>query len=397
MTNRNDSLSLHNLASDFVITTGIDGQPTRWFWRGAWYVWNGSYYQPASQESLERDILRFLKAKSVQVKISTIRGIAELLRLEQFLEVEQAPSWLNGGGNADPMHLFPVKNGLLKIRKTAEPELLNHTPAFWGMSSTNFGYSRDSSSNLWLGFLDQLWSDNPDAQAVLQEWIGYCLLPNTSQQKILAIIGLPRSGKSTIARVVTELLGRANVASPSIRSLSGHFGLWGLLDKSLAIIPDATLPRPCPALEEVLKSISGEDSVDIHRKGMAPLVGLRLPTRLMLLANEHPAFHDPSGALERRLIVLRTEQSFYGKEDIHLTNKLIEELPGILNWAIEGLKRLWKRGRFPDKTTLNADALLDNLPDRDRVRRIVISYDQPRPRRSRSRRRDRQTSRPKKH
>ena len=125
------------------------------------------------------------------------------------------------------------------------------------------------------------------------------LLPDArhAQQKIVEIIGPPASGKSTVARVLTQVLGRANVASPSIRDLSNNFGLWGLLDKKLAIIPDAVLPRPCPALEEVLKSVSGEDAVDIHRKGLPPLTGIRLGVRLMVLANELPAFQDPSGAL----------------------------------------------------------------------------------------------------
>jgi hypothetical protein len=101
-----------------------------------------------------------------------------------------------------------------------------------------------------------------------------------------------------------------------------------------------------------MKSISGEDAVDLNRKGMPPLTSIKLPTRLMLLANEIPAFHDPSGALKRRLIVLRTEQSFFGNEDIHLTSKLLKELPGILNWSIEGLKRLWSRGHFSNSASL---------------------------------------------
>jgi putative DNA primase/helicase len=71
-----------------------------------------------------------------------------------------------------------------------------------------------------------------------------------------------------------------------------------------------------------------------------------------VVAYEVPAFHDPSGALKRRLIVLRTKQSFFGNEDIHLTNKLLKELPGILNWSIEGLKRLWSRGHFPHSASL---------------------------------------------
>lgn len=254
------------------------------------------------------------------------------------------PAWLQAR-RSNPRNIFPLENGLLCLRENCEPELHPHDPAHWALSSAGYAYSKKASYRKWTAFLRQLFADARQRD-ILQEWFGYCLLANTSQQKILAIIGPPRSGKSTIARVLTELLGRTNVASPSIRSLSGQFGLWGFLEKTLAIIPDATLHKPCPALEELLKSISGEDAVDIHRKGMPPLTGIRLPTRLMLLANELPAFRDPSGALDRRLIALETAQTFYGKEDIQMTTKLLKELPGILNWSIEGLKRLRERGHF---------------------------------------------------
>lgn len=369
----------YELAQDFLKETAIGGQPTRWFWRGGWYVWSGTHYQQVGQEFIERDVLQFLRDKTVAViNVGTIRGVVDLLRLLQVCEVQQAPAWIQGHSDLTAAQLFPVKNGLLRLRENYAPEVLPHTPAFWGLSASDFLYSKDASCCSWNRFLDQLWSDDFQTRSVLQEWVGYCLLPNTSQQKILAIMGPPRSGKSTIGRVLTELLGRQNVASPSIRSLSGQFGLWGMLDKSLAIIPDATLPKPCPALEELLKSISGEDSVDIHRKGMPPLTGIRLPTRLMLLANEPPTFHDPSGALERRLIVLRTERSFFNREDIQLTNRLLEELPGILNWAIEGLERLWNRGHFPEtRKVMSPEKILDNLPTPDRVSRIVITYDRP--------------------
>ena len=132
----------------------------------------------------------------------------------------------------------------------------------------------------------------------------------------------------------------------SIRSLSGQFGLWGLLDKLAAIVPDAMLLRPCPALEELLKSISGEDAVDIHRKGLPPLTGVKLPTRIVIVSNDPPKFCDPSGALDRRIMSLHTQHSFFGQEDITLTNTLLRELPGILNWAIRGWERLQSRGCY---------------------------------------------------
>ena len=55
---------------------------------------------------------------------------------------------------------------------------------------------------------------------------------------------------------------------------------------------------------------------------------------------------DASGALAGRFVVLRLTESFYGREDRLLTNRLLAELPGILNWAITGWKRLQERGHF---------------------------------------------------
>jgi putative DNA primase/helicase len=64
----------------------------------------------------------------------------------------------------------------------------------------------------------------------------------------------------------------------------------------------------------------------------------------MFLTNELPRFSDSSGALAGRFVILRMTESFYGKEDTGLTQRLLAELPGILNWAIEGWHRLRERG-----------------------------------------------------
>jgi putative DNA primase/helicase len=58
------------------------------------------------------------------------------------------------------------------------------------------------------------------------------------------------------------------------------------------------------------------------------------------------ALTDSSGALVGRFIVLLFPNSFYGNENIGLTNELLEELPGILNWALDGYDNLRDRGYF---------------------------------------------------
>ncbi len=81
----------------------------------------------------------------------------------------------------------------------------------------------------------------------------------------------------------------------------------------------------------------------------------RLLTRFMVLTNELPSLSDGSGALAGRFIVLMLKNSFFGREDPALTNKLTAELSGILNWAIAGYRRLRKRGHFiMPKSSLDA-------------------------------------------
>jgi putative DNA primase/helicase len=98
-------------------------------------------------------------------------------------------------------------------------------------------------------------------------------------------------------------------------------------------------------ISERLLSITGEDVLDVDRKYLRAWSGI-LGTRIVILSNELPAFKDDSGALASWFVLLRIESSFYGYEDTGLTDRLLVERPGILNWALEGWDRLRQRGHF---------------------------------------------------
>jgi putative DNA primase/helicase len=168
---------------------------------------------------------------------------------------------------------------------------------------------------------------------------------DTRQQKLFGLIGAKRGGKGTIARVLTALVGEGNVAGPTIASLSERFGLAPLLGRPLAIISDARLESKNLTLVERLLAISGEDRISVDRK-YVPAQQVRLPTRFVLISNETPRFTDTSGALASRFVILHITKSFYGHEDLTLTETLLGELPGIFNWALTGLERLNRRGHF---------------------------------------------------
>jgi putative DNA primase/helicase len=146
----------------------------------------------------------------------------------------------------------------------------------------------------------------------------------------------------------TRLVGPHNYAAPTLASLGERFGLAPLIGKSLAIISDARLSGRADqqVIVERLLSITGEDGQTIDRKyNPKPWTG-KLSTRFVILTNELPKLGDASGALASRFIMLLMTQSFYGREDRGLTDKLLTELPGILNWAITGWETLKRVGHF---------------------------------------------------
>ena len=68
-------------------------------------------------------------------------------------------------------------------------------------------------------FLGDLWGDDTEAMEALQEFFGYTISGRTDLHKILLLVGPLRSGKGTIARVLTSLIGKPNVTGPTLASL----------------------------------------------------------------------------------------------------------------------------------------------------------------------------------
>jgi putative DNA primase/helicase len=175
----------------------------------------------------------------------------------------------------------------------------------------------------WFAFLQELWGDDAETIAALQEMFGYLVSGDTRQQKMFLLVGPKRGGKGTIGRVLTRMIGRHNVAGPTLASLGTNFGLQDLIAKPVAVISDARIGKRSDGslIAERLLSVSGEDLQNVDRKYLTPWSGY-LPTRFVML-----------------------HKSFYDQEKPELTDELCGELPGIFNWSLDGLQRLRARAR----------------------------------------------------
>jgi putative DNA primase/helicase len=340
-----------------------DGRLLRRRWRGSWMRWTGTSWRELDEQQMRAFLYKRLEHATYQGGIDKhgqpevrdwaptkqkISNLLDALGAIALLPTEvDAPTWVDetaGGANQGP--IVACQNGLLRIRDRA---LLPHDPGFFNLVSVPFAYHPEATAPTWLRFLHQIWPHDPDAIRALQEWFGYVLSGRTDQQKILLMVGPSRSGKGTIARVLKELVGRDNLAGPTLAGLGTNFGLSTLVGKPLAVISDARLDNGSnnSQVVERLLTISGEDTIDIDRKYREVWTG-KLPTRLMILTNELPYFGDSSGVIAKRFIVLNMRVSWLGKEDTTLMDKLTAEMPGMLNWALDGLARLESTGRITE-------------------------------------------------
>jgi putative DNA primase/helicase len=287
-----------------------------------------------------------LELVDFQSNPATINSALESIRAFTHLPISvESPSWIGDAPSGlAARDILPCRSKLLHLPTNT---YLPATPKFFTVNALEFDPDPNAPApSQWYAFLHQLFDGDVESLDLLQEWFGYCLTGDTSQQKMMLIVGPTRSGKGTLARVLGHLIGRGNICGPTTSSLAEQFGLQPLLGKSLAIVSDARFHGDkITTVVERLLCITGEDEISVPRKYLGA-VDLKLPIKFMFLTNELPKFTDASNALVGRFVILRLTQSFYGKEDPDLTNKLLSELPGILNWGIQGWHRLRTRGRF---------------------------------------------------
>lgn len=331
-------------------------------WRGEWWKYQGPHYVKAEPDAVRKYLYERLehakyekpvgKEGNIELKAwspdkGKVDKVLDALAAPTLLgEETEAPSWLSSGESA--AGYVPCLNGLVDV---ATQEVTPCTPNYFGTVAIPFEFDPEVGEPVeWLRFLRSLWPqvNGYDAAELttLQQWFGYVLSGRLDLQKMLLVIGPPRSGKSTIARILRDLVGKANTSAPTLSSLAQNFGLETTIGKTLSIVGDARLQaHGQEVVVERLLSISGQDTLTLDRKNRTAWTGT-MQARVMLISNEMPRFGDASGAIASRFVILKLEESFLGREDPGLEDRLRDELPAILKWALDGMRSLAAAGRL---------------------------------------------------
>ena len=239
-------------------------------------------------------------------------------------------------------------NGIVDLNSDS-PYIMPHTPEFFTLNELEHDFDANAKCPQFMQFLTSVWDNNDDMKMQLQEFLGYCLTSDVSLQKFAVLVGKSRAGKGVMTDIMTAMIGEKNIAAPSLSNINSNSMLQEMSTKSLTLIPDAHSVNGNarePVLS-VLKAITGGDSISFHEiyKGGR---NIKFKTKLVMSTNNVPDFIDSSGALANRLLVFPFYKSFANNPDTTLRVKLLSEITGITQWAVEGLRRLRQQGKFTE-------------------------------------------------
>lgn len=239
--------------------------------------------------------------------------------------------------------ILNLKNGMIEPKTQ---KFLEHDPSYFSTMRLPYEYSQWEECPLWIKTLDEILEGNKEKLEILQEFFGYCLTRDTKHHKALLLLGESRSGKSTILSILRCVVGENNCSSVPLKYIANPQYTPMLINKLINI--DTDVSAKAVEFEAEFKTITSGEPLHCNQKFIAAFDFVPF-CKLVMAANIFPKITDHSSAFYNRLILVPCDRVFEPHEQNRdLPMQLKQELPGILNWALEGLGRLTERNGFKE-------------------------------------------------
>ncbi len=248
-------------------------------------------------------------------------------------------------------------NGILDVDALLSDKddvMLEHSPAWFSTIRLPYQFDPEAKCPKWDAFLQYNLEGDAERIAILQEWAGYCLLPDTGQQKFIILEGDGANGKSVYMAALEAMIGTDNCSHVPLEQFAEKFAKAQTIGKLVNLSTDVS--ELDSVAEGQLKSFTAGERMEFDRKFLPPIEAY--PTaRLMVAFNNRPRFSDKSSGIWRRIILIPFTVQVPESKRVPNMDKpwwweQSGELPAILMWAIYGLARLRQQGKFSSSKKL---------------------------------------------
>lgn len=326
---------------------------------GKWLTWDQHRWRPdgdgaARRLAIEHGKQRVLAAAQIADHIQQREAIKAALALGNTNKIDAMLSLAAVDERAvlrqeeldrDP-DLLGVPNGVVDLRTR---ELRPGQRADMITKCAGVAYDKDATCPRWLDFVCEVTCGDHQLAQYLQCFIGYSLTGHTDEQCFAFLYGGGANGKSTLIETLQGLFGDYAMSAPlSLIALSPNgreptHDLASLEGSRLVVGPE--LEQGMRLAESRIKDLTGGDIISARRLYQESF-NFQPACKLWLFGNHKPAITGTDLGIWRRVrLIPFTAKIPVERRDPQLRSKLVAELPGILNWALEGV-RMWRAGRL---------------------------------------------------
>lgn len=351
----------HDLATRFV--KDRYGQPTTLrYYREDWWIWNQGRYRVQSDSNVKSRIAQWLDEEKEPSTESAVRELRAAIKSLSYVTIDDSldmPLYIEAEYYDETCNFLAFQDQLLDLDVLLLPNAISvkkrPTSNWFSPVVMDYNYDPDADCPLFYSFLDKI-LPNKVSQEVMQEWFGYCLTSDTRFRVMMILFGESSTGKSTLSNILEAVVGQENRSAVPLECFWNRFSPQEMVGKLVNFCGDAgKIDR---LAEGVLKRFTGGDTILVDRKYKQP-ISVRMTAKLIVATNNFPKVQDTSEAMWTRFIVVPMDVVISeGEMDRTLLDSekkawpLRKELPGIFNWAIEGLRRLRSQRRFTDAPQL---------------------------------------------
>ena len=326
------------------------------YYRQEWWIWSQGRYRVHSDDDLTGMMVLWLHEENEDSRIASVRELRNHVRSLNYVAIISTvdmPLYVNVDHYDDISNYLAFQDCLIDLdvlaSENTHPVRLRPNPNWFSTVVMGYDYEPDAECPLFHTFLDKVIPDKP-SQDVLQEMFGYCLTKDTSFRVLMVLYGNARTGKSTLCNILEALVGTENRSAVPLEAFWKQFSPQEMVGKLVNFCGDCN--HIDKLAEGFIKRFTGGDTIMADKKYKDPR-SLKMTAKIIVATNVFPQVKDPTEALWDRFIVVPMDVRIQDHEiDRSLLNSektswpLRQELPGIFNWAIEGLKRLRKQNDF---------------------------------------------------
>jgi P4 family phage/plasmid primase-like protien len=250
---------------------------------------------------------------------------------------------------SEPPPVLNCRNGELWLTDDGGFELRPHSPDSRLRHCLDVDYLPGVACPRFDAAMEEIFAGSSNVKAMVRhflEVVGRTLFADRSEPVITVFYGRGANGKTALLGIIIHLLGPALVHAGKLEEIDRNRFIHGnLLGKLMFVDDDVRAGARLP--DGALKKMSERKLMTAEQKYRDPINFYCLAAPF-LLCNNLPSIVDLSPALRRRLMVIPFERTFSPAEakDSPFPEILENEMPGVLNRALEGYKRYRKRGRF---------------------------------------------------